>query len=436
MRTIFDFPPALSRRATLAVGLASLAGACASTTAIATDASSIAEDLATYAGFGPKHAGGEGDSACGAWIETRLSTLGYRCERQAVAAIDVVDREASLLLDGNATPLAVHDHGARAEAARIEGPLLTWTPGAGALERAGGAIVFVHLPSRRWSSAVQPDIRDAIAQGFAAGARVVVLVTHGPTGELIRLNRPLENQAGPVLLLAPRVWREHDFATRIGRTATLSIDARQTERQAFNLIGRLDRGASTWIVVSTPRSGWGVCAGERGPGIAAFLALASWARQAFAHDNLAFLCTSSHEFENAGGEAFIANGAPPASQTSLWLHLGAGFAARDWHETGGRLLPMQSVDAQRFLLASEPLLDPARSCFAGAPGLETPYPANAGAQGELGNIVAAGYPRVVGLLGAHRFHHTHLDDMRCVEPAHTSDVVRRLEQLMLLARGA
>jgi hypothetical protein len=428
LRTIWTLPPALNRRSALAAGLAGLAGACASAPQAASVGGAGA-DLAAFAGFGAKNAGGAGDTASGAWIEERLSALGFATERQAIPALEILVRQSALTIGERAVDLAVHDLGPSIAPARVQAPLFSWSPGLTSLSGARGTIVIAHLPARRWSSAAQPEIAEAITSAFAAGAGALILVTHGPTGELIRLNRPLENERGPLLLLAPKAWREFDLAAHVGREATLTLDAPQTTREAFNVIARHDRGAARSIVVSTPRSGWGVCAGERGPGVAALLALAHWMRERFTAHNLVFVSTSSHEFENAGGEAFIQSKAPAPDETELWLHLGAGFAARDWHEASGRLLPLASADPQRFLVASPDLVDHARAAFAGAPGLEAAYPAREGVAGELGNILAAGY-RAIGMFGAHRFHHTALDGMSCVEPAHTDDVLMRTQLLL------
>jgi hypothetical protein len=127
---------------------------------------------------------------------------------------------------------------------------------------------------------------------------------------------------------------------------------------------------------------------------------------------------------------FLETGAPPPLQTRLWAHLGANVAARDWHELGGgRLLPLRTADPQRFLVATPELVEPARRAFVDEPGLEQAYPSNGGAEGELAEVLAAGYPRAFGIFGAHRFHHARNDDMRCVEPqlvVSTGQAVQRL----------
>lgn len=424
----------MTRRAAVSGAGAGIVAACA-TPAAPAPASAIEADLETYAGFGAKNAGGDGDAACGQWVETRLLQLGYRVERQMIDALAIDTRQSVLVFGEQSIEVAVHDLGARSGPVRIEAPLVSWHLGAGDLGAASEAIIVAHLPSRRWSSAMHPDVRDAIARASAAGAAALILVTHGPTGELIHLNRRLESQAEPVLLMAPRTWSERSLAERAAETATLLVDARQSRREAFNVIGRLDRAGAPHIVISTPRSGWGICAAERGPGVAAFLSLAAHAARVFPRHSLVFACTSSHEFENAGAGAFIDALAPRSDATALWLHLGAGLAAREWHEAGDRLMPLPSADPQRFLIASPEFVEPARTAFAGLPGLEAAYPSGQGAAGELGHVLAAGY-RAIGMFGAHRFHHTALDDMRCVEPAHTIEVVARTQRLLEAVAGA
>jgi len=134
--------------------------------------------------------------------------------------------------------------------------------------------------------------------------------------------------------------------------------------------------------------------------------------------DVTLLCTSGHEYEYAGGEAFIREAAPRPDKTALWVHLGANVAARDWHERGPVLSPLPSADPQRFLLASPPLVLAARAAFAGQPGLEQVYAADPKqAAGELASILAGGYDPVIGIFGSHRYHHAQNDDLRCVSPA-------------------
>src|SRR5690606_13343234 len=99
-------------------------------------------------------------------------------------------------------------------------------------------------------------------------------------------------------------------AEQSGSSANLVIEGRAFRRPAFNLTARLDRGAEKTLVISTPRSGWFGCAGERGSGLAAWLLLARWAAGARLPVNLTLVATSGHEYEYAGGELYIAQMAP------------------------------------------------------------------------------------------------------------------------------
>jgi hypothetical protein len=162
-----------------------------------------------------------------------------------------------------------------------------------------------------------------------------------------------------------------------------------------------------------------------------WLALARWAVRELAAYNVAFLCTSGHEYENLGSEHVLRDAAPPPDKVALWLHLGANVATCDWHELGaGAFLPLPSADPQRFLVTSPMLVAAARRAFAGLPGLEMAYPSDQGSAGELTNIIAAGYSRVAGIFGAHRFHHARTDDARCVSPALTGRVIESCKAMI------
>ncbi len=398
----------------------------------------IADDLAAYIAFGPKQSGGPGDCASGDWMHRELTAAGFAVERQTIdvpwfdpaeaslALIDVPDLAPVPLLP-MAIVIPTPPQGVTAQ--------LVWVhPVTGPQAGLEGAIALIELPHGRWSSAMVGAIREPLEQAAAAGAVAAVIITTGPTGAAIALNadgrRPLVPI--PVAILAPDAAAPVMTEASQGRSARLTLTGAGGRRPATNLAARLDRGAARWMVVSTPRSGWTICAGERGPGIAAFLALARWAPVALPDHNLLFLCNSGHEYENLGAEHALDEVAPPPASTAFWLHLGANLAARDWHEAGqGRLLPLPSADPQRYLVTSADIVDLARARFAGLPGLENAYPGQSGTAGELGNIVARGYPRFAGIFGGHRFHHVAQDDSRCVHPPLIDALVQPLQSLLL-----
>jgi len=220
----------------------------------------------------------------------------------------------------------------------------------------------------------------------------------------------------------------------------LRLEGASGRRPAYNVVARRPRPGGRTLVLSTPRSGWFNCAGERGPGLAAWLGLARWCAGTRPDLDLHLLATSGHEYDNAGGAQYLETLAPPPSTTALWVHLGANVAARDWHETAAGLSPLPSADPQRFLLVSTEIIPVVRTAFAGQPGLEAPYAATVeGAAGELTHVLAAGYRPAMGVFGAHRFHHARSDDLRCVEPASVQQALRAFQaavaQLLPPSRG-
>jgi len=400
-----------SRRTLLGAGASLLAAGPALAAGPSKAQAEAQRVLERYQGFGDKASGGPGDTACGAWLEGELKALGYACVRQA---FDVPAYE------GEATLTA-----GKAKAAVIPQAIAIPTPDEGVtgrLRTAAGPdrIALLVLPHARWSTA-KGEVERRVRAAIKAGAEAVVLVTTGPTGEACALNAPVDKPLfdRPVAVLAPKDAEPFLQAAAQGDTATLRMSGRSFRRPAFNVTATLKqrRNAKT-LVLSTPRSGWFGCAGERGTGLAVWLSLATWAAKARLPVNVALVATSGHEYEYAGGERYIAELAPKPDQTALWVHLGANVAARDWHERGPLLAPLPSADPQRFLLASPKFVPAVTAAFAGQPGLEKPYPADPRqAAGELGSILQAGYDPAMGVFGAHRFHHTRSDDLRCVSAA-------------------
>lgn len=369
--------------------------------------------LERFAGFGVKASGGPGDTASGAWLEGELTALGYRCERQVFDVPYAGVRKATLAVDGHQADVFPQALVRPTGAGGLTAPLRPATAG-GSLE---GSIALVVLPFRRWVSTAEPTVARALADAFARGTAAAVLVTTGPTGEAIALNVSA-TKAGfpkPVAILAPKLAEPFVTAAAEGRAATLTVDAAPGRRSAFNVIGRLDRGARKTLIVTTPRSGWFTCAAERGAGVAVWLSVARWLAAAKPAVNLEFVATSGHEYIYLGGEEYLKHHAPKPADTHMWVHIGASAAARDWHELGGGLRPLPSPDAQRVLTATPEVIDEVRRAFRGISGLEAVYPADrANAGGELVNVIEAGYAPAIGLYGGHRYFHTAGDDLRCV----------------------
>ncbi|WP_326523067.1 hypothetical protein [Sphingomonas sp.] len=421
-----------TRRHLLGGALTLPASAALAATPDGPDASrSIAADLDRYIGFGVKQSGGAGDTACGDWLDAELRAAGFAVERQPISVPWFAPERCELIAGPARAPVWPQPIVVPTPRDGLTARLVRVAPDGTSATPPAGAIALVELPFARWSSVLTKAARSPIDAAFAGGARAVVAVTHGPTGGMIALNtdgrKPLF--PGPLALLAPNDAAPLLAAASRGETATLHLSGRGGRRTAFNLVGRIDRGIGTWLVVSTPRSGWFTCAGERGGGIAAWLALMRWAGKALPGLDLAFICNSGHEYEHLGAEEMLRAVAPPPAATRFWLHLGANLAARDWHEGIGAPRPLPSADPQRYLSVSRALLPAARRVFAGRAGLEAPYASDTLSAGELNNIIAAGYPMVAGVFGLHRYHHVAEDDARCIdaeEVARTAAAFRAL----------
>jgi hypothetical protein len=392
----------------------------------------VAEDLRRYVEFGIKQSGGPGDEACGAWLESELAACGFQTERQSFSAP---------WFEASTAELAAGD----ARAAVWPQPIVQTTPAGGltaplvrvdshgqASRTLDGAIALVDLAHARWSSMFWPGVAGPVRAAFEAGAAACVIITNGPSGRAIALNtdgrEPLYPK--PIAVLAPQDAAPFLAAAMEGHEVTLTLTGQGGRRQAFNLVGKIDRGHGRWLVVSTPRSGWYTCAGERGGGIAAWLHIARWASRAALDHDLAFVCNSGHEYQYLGAEELLHSAAPSPRSTAFWLHLGANLASRDWHEAVGAPRPLPGTDSQRYLVVSPELLPAAREEFFSLAGLEAPYASDELSAGELTNIIEAGYGPVAGIFGVHRYHHVAEDDARCVSAADVAMTITAFQRLL------
>ncbi len=412
--------------------------ACANSAAVE-GTERVAEDLHRYIGFGGKQSGGAGDEACGAWLETELEKAGFDTERQYFSAPRFDATRADLSVGGARATLWPQPIVHTTPAEGITAPVVR-VDGQGRAARAlQGAIALIDLPFGRWSSMFWEPVRKPVAAAFAGGASACIIVTNGPSGKVIALNtdgrEPL--YPGPIALMAPDDAAPFYAAAMEGRDATMVMTGEGGRRNAFNLVGRLDRGRGRWLVVSTPRSGWFTCAGERGGGIAAWLHIARWASRAAPDYDLAFVCNSGHEYQYLGAEELLHSVAPKPEETAFWLHLGANLASRDWHDTVGGRNPLPGTDSQRYLVVSPDLVPAAQEEFAGLAGLEAPYASDALSAGELTNVIEAGYAPVAGIFGVHRFHHGEDDDERCVSAEAVAETTAAFQRLLqhALERG-
>ncbi len=376
--------------------------------------------------------GSSGEQVVAKHVRSVLATAGFVVAEQKITVRRFSVETRELSWEGGSTSVHVQsfpDHIAdrviRADAALLR-------PGDPASAASGRLAVQV-LPYKRHSQLLARDLAPVVRGAIEAKVAALVFVTDGPSGESVLLNLPADGSVlpqFPVAVVGPRFAGKLLEAARSTSPMTLSVAGMPSPVTSVNLIGEMQR-YSRYLVVTTPRTAWTPAVAERGPGLATFLELARWAPVALPRTSLMFVSTTAHEYDNAGSGAFLDALAPSHEDVGLWVHLGAGFGARDFHEFGQwRLQPLSSVDPQRFLVASPDLIPSLKSVFRGQPGLENPYPAAGGAAGELEEILKKGYPRAVGLFGAHRFHHTMADRLDKVSPSAIVDVAAALKKMI------
>ncbi|HEY6915752.1 MAG TPA: M28 family peptidase, partial [Paludibacter sp.] len=177
--------------------------------------------------------------------------------------------------------------------------------------------------------------------------------------------------------------------------------------QGRNVYGTIGHG-DKYIVVSTPISGWFTCGGERGSGIAIWLALARWAADQQLGYTFVFTGNSGHEHAFRGAHEFLERNAPPVEKTKLWIHFGAGAATLEWKNTANGLVKQTNVDPNRRFYFSSDVKEAFEKSFKDIEAQKILANKNPG--GELVYVAQKGYTRFAGVSYAHPFFHVKTDD--------------------------
>jgi hypothetical protein len=411
----------VSRRSALALGATTMAISSAGSVSAMASASgslrdtpeaSLQADLERYVSFGVHQSGSKGDLATGQWVGARLGAAGITVSRQAVTVPFFDEAVAQISVVGGGTFEGIGQHPIKTtEASGLLAPLALWRDARDTMNL-NGKIAVVILPFGRHSSALQPNIAGPISAALGAGALGLVVVTDGPSGEALALNAQYAETPPtvPCIVVGSRGIKPLLDAAVVGAAATLKVEGIAGQRQAFNVVGRRP-GKGRKLVLTTPLSGWFTCGAERGSGVAAFLAMAPWLAANYPDLDITTGGMTGHEFENLGSKEFNASVVGHDSKIDLWVHLGAAFAARDWHELGGGMLaPLPSMDSSHFMLAHPDFLPILQRTMHGVPGFEVPYPATVeAAAGEAKQILMDGHTRLIANFGSHRLHHARND---------------------------
>ncbi len=345
-------------------------------------------DVKKYWEFGGHRTGTSADEKTTDWLLAELETAGFETTRQTFRLRQFFSEACQITQEGRKVAIeALWPVAGEADVSAVIG-------------ETGIAVARLPAESGGAMSKTNPGL-EIIHRAVGAGAKAVVLVTEGPTGEIIQQNDESDTRRWPVpvTLLAPK----DAAALTAGKPARLQIRGKIVEQAiASNAQGSLQRGKNL-IVVSTPKSGWFRCAGERGPGIALWLGMARSLAKQQGGPSFLFTANSGHELHGIGMKEFLKTGAPKPAEVACWLHFGAGIAT---YAVGadGRL--SKAADTKRYLTCTTDVAAVIAPAFAGMPELK---PITDYQLGELRYLVAAGY-RGFSIAAGHRLHHTPIDD--------------------------
>jgi acetyl esterase/lipase len=271
-----------------------------------------------YAALGEHRAASEVDAKAADWLAGELRQAGLQVTFQEFTVPQFQLKEVRVTVGGKAVA-AFPRWPVRATAGTVSGPLAT--ENAPSLQ---GRVVLLDTgrETRRGTDARLMKLVD----GGAVGA-IQIAANSGGDFAAENVSKPAEEPPPiPVVVVGARDRESLRTAAERGDSTTIVITGEwQPQAQARNVIATLDRGPKR-IVVSTPYSGWFRCGGERGSGLAVFLALAHWAAQGDSQTSFTFVANSAHELGYAGMVAYLDGPAPPAKDVLAWLHLGANVA--------------------------------------------------------------------------------------------------------------
>ena len=364
---------------------------------------SLYQDVVTYAQFGDHRTATHGENQTTEWITERLKACGLKVSFQSFPVDTFFVHEVSLTVDSRPMecfPLWLP---------YWTGPRPVIAPLAPLAEHGDMLRDRIALIKPSFSFGALPysyEGNDAAIRAVAqAGAVAALVISNGPSDGIHAYNAPdgTERWPLPVALVPKREESVLVAAAERGAEASLMLDG-SDERQieARNVIGTMERG-SDLVVISTPKSGWFTCAGERGPGVALFLALARWASQRDSEVSYMFDANTGHEVGGAGIRCFVEDLALPPDQVLAWIHLGANIATWGWEETTTGLIRRARPEDYRVVCSSDELLPLLNTTLVGLPGLE---PRVGRGLGEMRLVIQTGY-RGFGVNGGpYRYFHT------------------------------
>ncbi len=373
------------------------------------------EDVVRYFEIGNHRTGSPGDQETSRWLADELTKVGLSVEMDAFKLRQFRVVNCSLLVDGRPVACFPFWYPRNTGESPIIAPLAILGDNNESVEGRIAIMDARPLGLSPW----QEGVNSIAERATKAGAKgLVVSYLHSCPRAVSALNAKPPFHQTPLPI--PAVGVAIDSLATLTKaaedraTATIRIEGvDDVAAESANVIGRLKRG-SKWIVVTTPTTGWFKCGGERGPGIALFLALARWAAQSESELSFLFMANSGHELDYMGARQSLERFAPSPEEVIAWIHLGSSIATRKWECTGDHHRPIDQLETEYGRLdCTRDLIPILEDTFR-----ETACPrpsVRKRAGGELGLFIESGY-RAFGLYGAHHYFHVDNDAPTCTLP--------------------
>ncbi len=359
-------------------------------------------DVVKFTSFGIHRTGTPGDTATSEWLGNELRSYGYGVRYLDFAVTQFFPDRVSVQA-GDKRLVAFPVWWVSAQPVSVQGVLADGRTLSAADEK--NKIVLLRFNG---GDHIEEADRKRINQLAAGGVRGIIIIRESITGEMVAANTSKDSVAWPLPVVIIASKDSSALQGRLGKEVGISISGQFAPVKARNVYGTIGTG-NRYVVISTPISGWFTCGGERGPGIATWLALAKWAADAKLPYTFIFTANSGHELFGIGAHAFLDRAAPPAELTALWVHLGAGIATLNWNQTSTGLQKGGTVDSARIIVYTPSTVIPFQTAFKNISAIKREV--NGEPVGELVYVAQRGYRNYAGAANAHQtYFHTPVDD--------------------------
>src|SRR5215471_15767779 len=159
---------------------------------------SLYRDLITYYNLGEHRTASTGDQKTSDWLNSELKKAGMRTAFQTFGLRQFFPSKSALILDGKPVASFPLWPPTPTGANPIVAPLVEYHPS----ERLSGAVALIRFPFDGRASILKGSAQsELILDAARLGARAVIAITEGPSGEIIALNVLEDTRPWPVPVL-------------------------------------------------------------------------------------------------------------------------------------------------------------------------------------------------------------------------------------------